>query len=195
MKYFIDCGTHLFQGLKEFNKIYKFDKSWNIYSFEANPITYKESKNFLNEGLETLNIIHENLAVSIEECDIEINCQILPDSATGQGSNILKQPPNRDIVGGYDFKWHTEKVKSFDLSYFLSNLKDSELLIVKLDIEGAEFEVLEKIIQDKTYEKINEIYVEFHERFFINEMQKYINLKNYYIDFLNNNNIKTTTWF
>jgi FkbM family methyltransferase len=195
MKYFLDCGTHLFQGLKEFNKIYKFDNSWKIYSFEANPITYKQSKEFLSDGLENLDIIHQNLAVSNEDSEIQINCQILPDSANGQGSNILKDPPNRDIAGGYDFKWHTERVKCFDLSSFIKDLKDVEVLILKLDIEGAEFQVLEKIINDKSYEKINEMYVEFHERFFINEIQKYTNLKNNYINFFNNNNIKITTWF
>lgn len=195
MKYFLDCGTHLFQGLKEFDKIYKFDNSWKIYSFEANPITYKQSKQFLVDGLQNLDITHENLAVSNEDSEIQINCQILPDSANGQGSNILKDPPNRDIDGGYDFKWHTEKVKCFDLSSFITNLKDVEVLILKLDIEGAEFQVLEKMINDKTYEKINEMYIEFHERFFINEIQKYTNLKNQYIDFFNKNNIKITTWF
>ncbi|MGL5034009.1 MAG: hypothetical protein ACRC6M_09445, partial [Microcystaceae cyanobacterium] len=41
-----------------------------------------------------------------------------------------------------------------------------EKIIVKLDIEGAEFSVLDDLFSTPAVTEINELYVEFHERFF-----------------------------
>lgn len=194
MKYFIDCGTHFFQGLKQFSNLYSFDKNWKIYSFEANPYTFMESKKFLTEGLENLNITHNNLAVSTKNDKIIINCDCNENSATGQGSNILLNPPSKDIVHTHTFTWKEETVNSFDLSEFIMSLEDVDRLVIKLDIEGSEFDVLKKIINDGSYKKINDIYVEFHERFFLEDIEKYINLKNNIISFFKNQNINILVW-
>lgn len=194
MKYFIDCGTHMFQGLKKFNEKYKFDESWTIYCFEANPRTFNQSKCFLNDGLEALNIIHQNLAVSVSEGEITVNCDSNNDGGTGQGSNILLQPPEKDIVHTHTFTWEKETVNCFDLSSFIKNLKDIDILVIKMDIEGSEFDVLKKIINDETYFDINDMYVEFHERFFIDKLEEYSNLKHELINFFLNNEVRIVEW-
>ena len=195
MKYFIDCGTHFFEGYLQFEQKFKFDQDWAVYSFEANPRTYNISKKQIPESFKQLKYEHLNLAVSTNEGEININCDMQNAEGTGDGSNILQNPPSYDPEAQRHIKWETEKVKCFDLSKFILNLKNIETLIIKLDIEGAEFEVLEKIIKDKSYEKITEMYVEFHERFFTGKTEQYRELKNQYIDFFNKNNIKITTWF
>jgi hypothetical protein len=40
IKIFLDCGTHLGDGLKSHVQLLGIDESWQIYSFEANPYTF-----------------------------------------------------------------------------------------------------------------------------------------------------------
>jgi hypothetical protein len=41
MKIFLDCGTHLGEGLKSHCQLLNIDENWQIYSFEANPYTFE----------------------------------------------------------------------------------------------------------------------------------------------------------
>ncbi len=42
MNVYIDCGTHLGQGIEAHIKVWNIDKTWKIFGFEANPYTYRE---------------------------------------------------------------------------------------------------------------------------------------------------------
>jgi FkbM family methyltransferase len=177
MKYLIDCGTHFFQGLNKLNDIYRFDNTWQIYCFEANPITFLKSKKhqpFFS------NIIHENLAVSTNEDECVINCDINNNDECGQGSNILVTPPPKDVVYNHLFKFVQHKVKKFDICKFLKELNDIEQLIIKMDIEGEEFNVVPHILKYFDCSLINTLYIEFHERFFIEQMDLYREVKTKY---------------
>ena len=41
-KIFLDCGTHMGEGLNKFAEAYNMDKDWEIYSFEPNTYLCKE---------------------------------------------------------------------------------------------------------------------------------------------------------
>ena len=54
----------------------------------------------------------------------------------------------------------------FDLSsWILENVKDGDHLLIKMDIEGAEFEVLKKCLNEGAARRINEINIEWHDWF------------------------------
>jgi len=169
---FLDCGTHLFQGFDQFQKMYNINSEWDCYSFEANPITYNLSRNNYNDLINKgFNITHLNVAVSNKYEEIKINCALSPegDSYTNQGSNILGNPPSIDKVYGGKFDYNEESmtVNTINFSDFLSKVhNDSEFVLIKMDIEGSEFNVLDELIDSGNYKLINEIYIEFHERFF-----------------------------
>lgn len=55
------------------------------------------------------------------------------------------------------------EVDQIDLLDFLNRL-NTPIQILKLDIEGAEILIIEKIISSKVFEKINAIFAETHER-------------------------------
>lgn len=57
-------------------------------------------------------------------------------------------------------------VECIDFSEFIKSFNDDIYLVIKLDIEGAEYEVLESLINTGMINKINELYVEFHDGFF-----------------------------
>jgi FkbM family methyltransferase len=175
-KIFFDCGTHMFQGFNEISKIHSIDNTWNCYCFEANPITYNLSKkNYLNLIGENYNIIHFNNAISNKNELVSINCAEADGwdeseigSYTSQASNILGNPPNNcsGKILNYTDK---QSIKSIDFSEFIKIFSNkTDFIVVKLDIEGSEFNVIDKLIEEKTIDYINHIYIEFHPHFFEN---------------------------
>jgi protein YibB len=196
-KKFFDCGTHLFQGFQHFSELYSIDNTWECYCFEANPITYKFSEKIRNELLEKgYNISHFNSAVSNKEEMLKINCAQDGESFTNQGSNILREPPERDIVYGGHFNYDKEEiqVKGINFADFLKNNTDPEdFVIIKMDIEGAEFDVLDSLIDSGVFKNINKIYVEFHERFFSNQ-EIYSDKKAKYMEIFKEANVELNEW-
>jgi FkbM family methyltransferase len=57
-------------------------------------------------------------------------------------------------------------VQCIDFNEFINQFDDDSYIIVKLDIEGAEYEVLNSLLDNGSINKINELYVEFHDNFF-----------------------------
>lgn len=199
-KIFLDCGTHLFQGFKQFVNMYNINDDWECYAFEANPITYNMSKSTYEELIKNgFKINHLNSAVSNNNGNIKVNCAMSPegDSFTNQGSNILKNPPNRDKVYGGVFNYDNSKeftVNTINFSEFLKKVANKEdFVLVKMDIEGSEFDVLDSLIESDDFKLIDEIYVEFHERFF-DDTNFYVNKKNTYKKIFEENNIIFKEW-
>lgn len=195
MKIFFDCGTHYFQGLKKFKQKLNIDKEWKIFCFEANPHTYNISKKHILD-LQDLNITHLNKAVYVSNELININCALEQGTnPVSQASNILKNPPNVDIVYHQRHSYINEEVEAINFSDFIkNNTSPDDEVYIKMDIEGAEFEVLEKIINDETYKNFKQIYIEFHERFFFAEMDKKAKQKQDFLSFFRNKNIVAEEW-
>jgi FkbM family methyltransferase len=171
MKYFIDCGTYFFQGLKEFEKKYRFDNNWMVYSFEANPHVFKSSLN--HRPTAKYELIHENKAVWCDVGKIKIHCE--GANLAGCSSTVLSAPPPTDKTWKSVHNWAAvEDVECLRLSDLLKSIsKNSEKVVVKLDIEGAEFAVLKDLIDTDSLSYIDDLYVEFHERFFMDKEEDY----------------------
>lgn len=191
-KFFFDCGTHLFQGFYQFREKIGIDRDWNVFCFESNPDVYEKSKSeydiLSNDGY---NIKHLNLAVSDKTGMVKVNRILKDGEYVHLGSNILENPPDRDNKWDDDFEYSkdTVEVNSIRLSDVIrSNCKKEDLVVVKLDIEGSEFAVLDDIIQSKSYEFIDKIYVEFHSRFFENK-ENYDNKIQEYNTFFKENGV------
>jgi FkbM family methyltransferase len=76
-------------------------------------------------------------------------------------------------------------VTTIDIVDFINIFSKDDYIIVKMDIEGAEYDILEHLLKrPDAYNKINELHVEWHSQFFINgkkmenELQKKINKTN-----------------
>jgi FkbM family methyltransferase len=203
MKIFIDCGTHLFQGFQQFAEKYGIDGEWKCFCFEANPFTYNRSQDKYKELLESgYNITHFNKAVYATEGSIKVNCSRddggpYADGHFSQGSNILSDPPDYDVTYHCGFTYQEEEVTvdTVDFSKFLSDtVTADDFVVVKMDIEGAEFEVLPSMIEDESYKLINDFYCEFHERFF-EPKSKYKQLKEQYKEVMKESGILVEEWF
>jgi FkbM family methyltransferase len=147
-KIFLDCGTHYGEGLNNFIQVYNIDKNWEVYSFEPNKYLWQE--HFDNNPYE--NIQYINKAIYTHDDVITFNIAY----------------PNTDASSIYgkhigDNLYSSVETQCLDLSKFiLDNFSKDDFIVVKMDIEGAEYEVLRKMIKDKSLEYINDIYVEFH---------------------------------
>lgn len=144
-KIFIDCGGHKATSVQFFKQVYPKAKKYEIYSFEANP-------NFSIYFDKFKDITYHNVAVWIENGEVEFY------NNNGGSSSLIKGKARR---GGFEKNKMT--VPCIDLSQWIKeNFSQEDYIILKLDIEGAEYEVLNKMLRDNTIEYVNKLYIEWH---------------------------------
>ena len=185
---FLDFGANRLQGLLYFSEKLKIDSSWCIQSYEADPSIYDAIKSPDYLGLldkrrdfykfQDFQIF--NLAVSNCNKIDEIKCvkqiTLNQEVKTGDygGSTLLKDniwhPGHDNVV------FETSKIETIDVNKIISNVvvsqgKDCKIYI-KCDIEGYEYDVLNKLLLSDHLENIKQIYVEWHSRFFSNQKEK-----------------------
>ena len=195
-KVHLDLGTHYGQGLNQFISMLNIDKSWQVYSFEANPITYQNfiKSNHYKNLLNHTNLIVINKAVYNKDTILNFNTEYSADRGIrdGMASTLMRiddWKPNID--NKHNFTSSTS-VECIDLARFVDEI-DADTITCKMDIEGAEFDVLEHLIATQTILKFQSLWIEFHNLFFTDK-NLYFNKKNDIIQYLNKNNIRIYDW-
>jgi len=135
----IDLGACKGEFTDELNSLYKIKKAILV---EANPTNFKQLVAKDNY------ILYNNL---ISEKDNEITDFLEDPNSPYNGSSIFNY-----------FSGITHKIKSISLDTIINNNNIDIIDVLKIDIEGSEYEILETL-SDKTYEKISQITVEFHD--------------------------------
>lgn len=156
-KIFIDGGAREGESLDCYIKNRSDLKGCEIHFFECNPIHIPR--------LESLKITEPNYDIHIHEKALwnrngyhRFYKSI--DRWGDVGSTLL-----RDKLEKLDLE-NLVLVETAKLSDFLDRFDDSDYIIVKLDIEGAEYEVLTELLVSRKFSKIKELYVEWHDAFF-----------------------------
>ena len=175
-KIFLDCGTHYGEGLRQFSDMFHMNEEWKIHTFEANPVTYEV---FKNRRLPHLggNILAYNYAVTTYDGVIDMYIES-PDTEirdTGQGSSIVSKDKWNPQDGILKFKEELVPVPCIDLSKFVElHTSEDDFIVMKLDVEGAEYDILDKMLEEMTLHRISHLFVEFHAKYFTNleEMQQ-----------------------
>jgi FkbM family methyltransferase len=177
-KVFLDCGTNLCQGLSKIGSLNGVDSSWVVYSFEANPYTFELSDksafpgvNFINKGVWsedcTRSLSIETWPGSVQDGDNNflIN-KDLKDGPIGGASNLLSDDWIKpDYIADHLIKKDVLEVECIDLPKFImDNFDVNDYILMKLDIEGAEYPILEKMFQTGAIDYVNKMYVEWHQR-------------------------------
>ena len=176
-KYFIDCGAHCGESILAAKQRFGTD----IITISFEPITgLVKQLQEIHKDDSTINI--QNSAVWIND---EVKKLYLSEDYT-DGSSLLNSLNDlRDD--------HYLKVLCFDLSLWLSeSFTEDDYLILKLDIEGAEYEVLNKMIEDGTINLINEFWGEWHDMKISDEKTLKMSKKVY--RYLEDNNIEFKDW-
>lgn len=142
MNVYIDCGAYN-GDTADCNNLFEFDADYKI-AYEANPLLYSKIPKF------AYNEIH-NKAVWIKNTNTIF---YVDQSETPMGSTLMFSKKTGKLT--------PINIKTVDLAHILEKYKDENVL-VKMDIEGAEFLVLEHLIRTGTDKYIDTLYVETHE--------------------------------
>lgn len=146
-KIFIDAGANKCDSIDWFLKSNSKSQDYEIYAFEPNPL-FKDC--FKNKPVTLI-----NKAVWIKD---EVKHFYLDSSNRNLGSTLYKSKK----TGRLD-KENPLEIDCIDFNlWFKSVCKKDDYIILKMDIEGAEYQVLEVMMKEGTIDYIDEFYIEFH---------------------------------
>jgi FkbM family methyltransferase len=167
-KIILDCGSHLGESVKKFK--HELGKTnWDFYMFEPNTFLFEQ----INNNPEFNDCKKFNNAVSDKNEIIKFwGCTKNKNSV---GSTLEKSKANWDGIAEDDYI----EVQTIDLSKFIQdNFSKEDYIILKLDVEGAEYDILDKLFETNIIEYIDEFYCEFHTQWLSPEFaQREINLR------------------
>ncbi len=150
-KVFIDCGANV----GEISARY-LDLGYTVIAFEPNPSAFEV---LLNKFEDNKKITLINKAVWHKNTTLKLYLHENSDEDEvywSQGSSLLS-------FKGNVLESKFVEVEVIDLFEFIKNSEYDFIDTIKIDIEGAEVEVLERLIEEKLYTKFGEIFVETHD--------------------------------
>lgn len=154
-KIFIDCGAHNGCSVRKFRKIKSDSAEYSIHSFEPN----KEM--FLRLAKEE-NINLYNCAVSTN--DGQMNYYVHDNDS--YACTTFKQKGEMINCGSpKKGKVYKNTVEAINLSLFINkNFDLDDYIILKLDVEGEEYNIIPHLLKNETFKFINELWIEWHSR-------------------------------
>jgi len=192
---FLDCGTHFGEGFEYFRKQYNMDKDWDVHLFEPNPFLRPSIEKNILHKYPDWNIKHHSVAVGTkgmpDTANFKLEC--LNNDPTGGASTLvspeyLKEnqvneyqdvtvnivPISKiiyDIVAGVN-KTNPESVRIYkdsDNHDVVTVHRDKCFIVLKLDVEGAEYDVLRELTSTGIGSWLTYAHIEFHHRRFKEE--------------------------
>ena len=147
MKVFLHVGANKGQNIPNIKKVYGDD--YDIYSFEPNPECIKILKNTYGND-DKINIIEYAASDRDGISNFHLGTATMSSSLRKDKTSYMS---NKSIL-----------VNTLNLSRWIQeNFTLEDEIILYLDIEGGEYDVLEKLISDNMLKRFSEVYVEFHE--------------------------------
>lgn len=147
-KILVSCGSNKGGEFLAFQKSNIYSEDFEIYAFEP------ETRCFpYIEDVQTKvpNITHIKKGVSNSNGTATFNVGNLTVSGSLRDDKVWGLSGRKITIETVDFsEWLKE------------NVAEDDYVIVTFDIEGSEYDVLEKLFEDGTITLINKIYVEFH---------------------------------
>lgn len=143
MNVYIDCGAYNGDTLN-CEKLFGFNADYKI-AFEPNPNYHARLAKRRIDRLEKSVVWYENTTIKFS----------IDKSKTPMGSSVMKTKPQFN-------KGTKIQVPAIDFAEYITQFKD-DVILVKMDIEGAEFKVLKHLIDTGTDQLIDKLYVETHE--------------------------------
>ena len=123
-----------------------------VYVFEPHPFFYNYMK---EEYGENQNFIISNKAAWVRNEERKFYFKRSRDAKNG-GATLMSEKTN--ILDPFLF----DVVECFDISELINELGHVDVL--KIDVEGAEYEILHSMLESEAYKNVKSIYVEDHER-------------------------------
>jgi FkbM family methyltransferase len=162
-KILLDCGSHFGQSVDKFRAELSDIAEYEIVMFEPNPYLFDK----LVRNAKYNDCAKNKVAVSNKEGrEILWGCT---RNKENWGSTLEKSKADWDKIKSTDYV----VVQTIDLSDFiLKNFSNSDHIILKLDVEGSEYVVLEKMLESGAIAYINKLYCEWHSKWLAPEFKE-----------------------
>lgn len=161
---FFDCGSNTGQGFEFFQKFYSRE-FYDYVLFEPNPYCFKIlSGKYLSKQYPGVELI--NAAIGI--ADGLVNFYGLGEERGGiysVGGTTLVDHNSKLFATPNDVSLNVQSINF--VNYIQRTLRKNSYsaIILKLDIEGGEYVVLEALIKNNLLAKFDTVYVEFHSQY------------------------------
>lgn len=160
-KVFIDCGSNLGQGYEKVKSLQKIDSSWDVFMFEPNPncidVLKRKYSRCPNITIRQEGVYNKNGTTEFF-ITTDLSGKINKHSEGSKISEMLNMFTSRKIF--YDYA-DPIIINLIRLSDFIKSLQSNEI-VLKIDVEGCEFDIINDLIDEKSLLKIRHVYVEFH---------------------------------
>jgi FkbM family methyltransferase len=148
MKVYLDCGAFKGSIMRQFLRNPAYGPSYKCYAFECNPAMFK-----IDYGPD-VTVIHKALWVHDGVVPLYMNKR----HPTIEGHSVYREK----ITGDLD-KEHPVDLPCIDFSAWLTaTITPDDYVVCKMNIEGAEYDVLEKCVIDGTIRLIQELHIQWH---------------------------------
>jgi FkbM family methyltransferase len=159
--FLFDLGFHKGEGLKYLWELYQVDESWTVFAFEPNSACRRHLLRANTLLLPRVNGLpmaaHTTPGPAVFQREVE-----RPGGAEdGTGSHLTGLGFHLDPHGA-----GTEEVWTVDFPLLLRALippgREHSYVVVKMDIEGAEYGILRAMLADGSIDLVDVLHVEFH---------------------------------
>ena len=155
---FIDCGYNVGDVTNSVHQ--EKGDQYEYFAFEANPYLFEAHKN--RHPFCKL----EQKAVWIEDCTLPF--YVVKIDRYGKENPFTGASTLNKKKSQWNMNIHKEEeeveAEAINFSNFiLNNFKKEDNIVVKMDIEGAEYAILNKMLDDHSIDYINHLIVEFHD--------------------------------
>ena len=160
-KVFIDGGAHKGEAIEVLLDKREDLKGCEAHFFEPNPDLIE-----LLEGIATENDRYDikiyHSALWIEDGEIDFIESI------GRWNTLASTvvPEMNEIWGLKLDRDNPQTVKATSLSDFLDNFDEEDYIVMKLDVEGSEYALIEDLFETGKIHMIDELFLEWHDHFF-----------------------------
>lgn len=151
--YFVDCGGNNGCSVRKFRNEYDPLGLFRIYTFEPNP-QYESMYENISK--------HQLVKAAVDSQEGERLFYV--DVENGHGSTFFKNKLTRE-EGGYGVLNREQplRVRTVNLSNWLKEHATSrDYVVLKLDVEGAEYDILESLVKTGAIKLIDRLFVEWH---------------------------------
>jgi FkbM family methyltransferase len=191
---FLDCGSNVGQGFEFFRRYYP-SNVFDYVLFEPNPYCFQELvrkySNLANQGVRLMNV-----AVGIDEREIDFyGLEEEKGGIYSVGGTVLLEHNSKKYTVP---KSASLQVSSINFPDFLREEIHSNaysVVILKLDIEGGEYIVLDSLISNNLVSSFETIYVEFHSQYMSSEIAKnYRNKEKAFLKYAKRTRTRVINW-
>ena len=159
-KFLFDLGYHQGEGMAYLRRLYRVDGQWRVFAVEPNSRCRDSLDLAAGNGAITFPLAaHTEAGPAIFQRESTSE----PDAEDGQGSHLRELQFHLDPQGGGQ-----EVIWKMNFPLFLRSLippgRQHSFVVVKMDIEGAEYDILRAMLTNGSIDLVDVLHVEFHDR-------------------------------